>query len=882
LLHIPIEALSHLEHGGTLIVPTRQRAAALRIAHSAAQLRLARGVWSSPDILPWAAWLERGLDAARARGQSVPRRLSSTEAWLLWRDAVREACAGLPVLSPDALIDSVRRGVELLEDYGLEPRADSTPETAVLLQARAHIRRRCGELGALQSASWRDCEPYLRAEAPTLMLGFQGIGAARRGWLERIGVQIGAHSGRAQTIERAAAHAERVLLFDSPEHEAEAAAQWCAARIAHDPTSRLLLLVVELRKQRHWWERALSQRLDYRLILEPALAPAESSFAIEGGQPLSEYALINCALKLIALACGRGDFNALSTVLRSAFLSAAGRAARLRVDVWLREHNIGAGQLPILDSLPLGRLAHGLGEGAALAWRALNEALAAPESEAQGALAPPSQWAQSFASLLARVGWPGEALNSAEQQVRMRFDQLLGEFSSMSLTPQRLSRQQAGDWLLELAARIAFEPASDDVPVTVSATLDDPIVQYDGIWVAGLSAEAWPRAACPDPLIPIGLQEAAGMPMASPQGQLQLAHEALELWRQATPALTLSCARSDGELPLAPSPLLPIPGESAPPGDSLALPEAHAFALEPWIAAQSPGLEAWSDLCGPAWPAQQALHGGTYLLELQSLCPFRSFAQLRLRANALPEPAPGIESRLRGQILHHALELFWEATRDSDTLQRRATEETLALIHSSIERALADVQARLAGSLEPALLSREGARTAWLLRELIAWERTRESFQVVQLETSQSWAIAGASLQLRPDRVDRLDDGSLLVIDYKSGAVRAFDAYAPRSTQPQLLAYASAAGEQTAGVLALYFGRDGLKLRGITDRPGRLPQLRLAADSALAWSLLRDQWRAQLHGLMQEYLSGYAAVQPQRGACDRCHLHGLCRIELPL
>jgi hypothetical protein len=83
-------------------------------------------------------------------------------------------------------------------------------------------------------------------------------------------------------------------------------------------------------------------------------------------------------------------------------------------------------------------------------------------------------------------------------------------------------------------------------------------------------------------------------------------------------------------------------------------------------------------------------------------------------------------------------------------------------------------------------------------------------------------------------------------------------------------------------VLALYFGRDGLKLRGIADRPGRLPQLRLAADSALAWSLLRDQWRAQLQGLMQEYLSGYAAVQPQRGACDKCHLHGLCRIELPL
>lgn len=871
MLEIPSEAIDHLEHGGTLIVPTRQRAAALRIAHTAAQLRLARRVWGSPDILPWGAWLERDLDAARARGHTVPRRLSGSEAWLLWRDAVREACGGLLVLSPDALIDSVRRGVELLEDYGLEPRADSAPEAAVLLLARAHMRRRCSELGALRSGSWVDCEPYLQAGAPALMLGFQSIGTARRAWLERMGVSIASPVGRSRALERAVARGERSLIFENPEHEAEAAAQWCAAQIARDPSARLLLVVLQLREQRHWWERALSQRLDYRLILEPAGSHAESAFAIEGGQPLHEYALINSALKLIALACGQGDFDALSTVLRSPFLDTAGRDSRLRIDVWLREHNMGAAQLANLDALA-GRLVQELGQSAALAWRALAEALAALQSDAAAALATPSQWAQRFASLLARVGWPGEALNSAEQQVRMRFDQLLGEFSTITITPQRLSRQQAGEQLLELAARIAFEPASDDVAVTVTAALDDPIVQYDGIWVAGLSAEAWPPAASPDPLIPIGLQAATGMPMASPEGQLQLAHEALERWRQATPTLTLSCARSDGELPLAPSPLL---------SNWEGVHEAQAFALEPWIVSHAPALESWSDVRGPAWPAQQALRGGTYLLELQSLCPFRSFARLRLQARELPEPAPGIDPRLRGQILHRVLELFWDATRDSDTLRRRAAEETLALIQSSIERALEEVEARLVGSLEPALLSREGARAAHLLRELIAWERTRESFEVMQLEASQSCAIGGASLQLRLDRVDRLGDGGLLVIDYKSGAARAFDAYAQRSTQPQLLAYATAAGEHTAGVLALYAGREGLKLRGIADRPGRVPRLRKAADSAQAWSILLEQWRAQLHALVQEYLSGYAAVQPQRGACDTCHLHAFCRVEQP-
>ena len=40
----------------------------------------------------------------------LPRRLSAAEEWLLWREAVREACSGHGVLLPDALIDGVRRG----------------------------------------------------------------------------------------------------------------------------------------------------------------------------------------------------------------------------------------------------------------------------------------------------------------------------------------------------------------------------------------------------------------------------------------------------------------------------------------------------------------------------------------------------------------------------------------------------------------------------------------------------------------------------------------------------------------------------------------------------------------------------------------------------
>jgi len=869
LLELTPEILNHLSVAGTLVVPSPQRAAALRLAYSAAQLRAGRRVWDSPDVLPWGAWLERGLDDARARAVPVPRRLSRAEEWLLWREAVRAACADLPVLWPDALLDSVRRAVLLLEDYALVLHEASSPEAAVLLRARAHFQQRCAVLRALWSGSWSACAPYVQPSAPTLLTGFAPLAPARRSWLERIGVHIGQTDGPGDETGTL-----QVRDFDNPELEAEAAAQWCAWQLERDPDARVLLVVLRLGEQRHRWLRALSQRLDYRSLLEPGPAAVRSALAIEGGQPLRDYSLIATALHLLALSAGEADFPMLSALLRSPFLDLPGRESRLRIDLWLREHNIDGAQLSLLQSLvePLG---DELGEGDGLALSALLAAL----TTGSPAPASPAQWAQRFAQMLAGCGWPGMGLNSDEQQVRVRFDELLGEFAGISVATGALRPAQALQILRQLTARTAFEPASDDVPVTVTASLDDPIVHYDAIWVAGMTAEAWPQAARPDPLIPWALQQAAAMPMASPAGMLQAAELALQHWRRASAQLALSWSRSDGDMPHDPSPLLAEAAAVAP-APAPENPAAAPFQIESWLADGAPQLEQWRDSSGPAWPRERVLRGGTRLLELQSLCPFRSFALLRLQAQPLPEPAPGIDPRVRGQILHHALELFWRATGNLTQLRERPETATLALVSHCVERALAKAAQRAPVCMEPIVLRREGERAMQLLLLLIEWELKREPFEIAQLEWPQPYAIAGATLQLRLDRVDRLADGRLLVIDYKSGTAGPFDALAERPTLPQLPAYAMAAGEQTAAVLSLYLGREGPKLRGIADKPGRLPGLRALEAGEAQWPALLQRWREQLRGLVQEFLSGFAAVQPQPGACDSCHLQSFCRIQL--
>jgi ATP-dependent helicase/nuclease subunit B len=431
-----------------------------------------------------------------------------------------------------------------------------------------------------------------------------------------------------------------------------------------------------------------------------------------------------------------------------------------------------------------------------------------------------------------------------------------------------------------MAQRVAFEPASDDVPVTVTASLEDPIARYDGLWVAGLSAEVWPPAAQPDPLLPLLLQQDAGVPEASAGGQLRLALQRMRQWQHRSARCVWSWSRTEAELPRDRSPLL---GE---PSAAIAKPAAAelsstAFELQAWLRAQAPPLQAWRDISGPAWPIARALRGGIRLLELQSLCPFRSFAELRLQARPLPQPQPGIDPRLRGQMLHLALERFWRTTGDSATLHGRSRDATRALVRRCVRSATKQIAERLPGGIDAPLLRREAARAERLIGQLIDWELEREAFETQSLEATQLLAIAGASLPLRLDRVDRLGDGRLVVIDYKSGAAHKFDAYADRPAQPQLPAYAMAAGDQVAAVMAVYLGRDSVKLRGLADRPGRVHGRGIDAlpGGEIAWPALLRQWRERLERLMREFLDGCAAVQPQPGACEYCHLQMLCRVD---
>jgi probable DNA repair protein len=848
------DLLAHLAARGTLIVPSSQRAAAVRFAHARAELARGARIWETPDVLPWNAWLQR----EGARGPERATRtwhLNAAEEWWLWREAVRECSADSALLQPESLAAPVRNAAALLEEWGIGLRSAPTEEAELLLRARAAFGARCAALGALL--------PGLSAlppaaSGPTLTLaGFDALGPARREALLARGARL--H----QPAQRAPARSEQWAAHDG-EDELLAAALWARAQLERDPRARVLILLPDLDQRGAALHSALARCLAPDALLRGD--SAEPLYAFEGGTPLAEVPLIRTALSVLRLATGAIDFDEFAAVLRSPFLAAADRIARARLELWLRERPIapfGIEELAVLaEALPAGAeqslLRH---------WqRVLRLPLQARESS--------GSWARQFATLLEHCGWPGPPpLGSDAEQARARFVELLGELADLAPVTGTLSAYGAFALLAERALQSGFEASREDVPVTVSAVLADPLVRYAGIWVGGLTAERWPAPPAPDPFIPTALQRLAGLPRASVAGQRALAQRHLARWQACADELILSWSRHEQDLELAPSPLLSGISATRAPAGYAAVDPLTAF----WHAQERP--RRLPEPATPIWPAIRPLPGGTRALELQSQCPFRAFAEQRLAARALPEPTPGLDARSRGQLLHAALERLWQRLRSRAALLSYTPAGLQELIHESVAQAGEGLQSEGAIPAELGLWRQELQRTAELLAQLLEQERSREEFIVEGLEQSVALSLGEAQLRLRLDRLDRFSDGSIAVIDYKSGNAQRFEADAARPQHPQLLAYAVAAGPALAAVASVHVQGSGIRWRGAADRAGRVPGLQGPKAGEPALSEQRTRWQERLSALAAEFLAGNAAVQPLEGACRYCHLPLLCRID---
>jgi RecB family exonuclease len=182
------------------------------------------------------------------------------------------------------------------------------------------------------------------------------------------------------------------------------------------------------------------------------------------------------------------------------------------------------------------------------------------------------------------------------------------------------------------------------------------------------------------------------------------------------------------------------------------------------------------------------------------------------------------------------------------------------------------------------------------LRTLIcAWvdgfERARPAFVVRERELQTDLALGDLVFSLRIDRVDDLDEGGRVVIDYKSGhspgVTRWFDAR-PAGTQLGLYALALLAAQPDATIRAVAYARlkaGEISVVGLAADAHAWPAVpdvaRRKALPVASWAYVETFWRNEYGALAQAFRAGEAAVAPRSGdICGRCGMQALCRVRV--
>lgn len=795
--------LSALASGATLVTANRRLRRKWRSDFDAAQQAAGRRAWPTPSIVSWDDWLVQ----AHEDSFSPQLLLSDFAERYLWEQIIPDEV----LLDRPATAKMASQAWALLCAWRVpldHPAFRETEDAMAFAGWAKTFERQCEQRGWLSPAALADTVDPVAAEL--WLTGFDELTPQQQALLARRDRPYFTADGQTGLAGDAA-----VGAYPDATAELRAAAAWARQAIEERGATSVGVVVQDL----------AARRATVDAVFRETLGGNFTNISL--GQPLSDYPLVEAAIRLLKLSTGPLPLSEAGQLLLSPFLLGGETEyrSRARLDVQLRRHKRLRVGLTDLVSEDCPRLAEAV------------QHLRAPE----GAQLP-SAWAAAFQKLLAGAGWPGErTLSSEERQTERRWQRVLGSFSDLDPLTGRLAAGAALQLFRRLLDEEVFQPESAVLPVQILEALQAAGAQFDALWVQGVDDRAWPAAARPNPFLPYRVQREQRLPHSSADRELEFSRKILGRLQHTAPRVVFSYARREEEMELRPSRLIHhLPQFS----DELKTYPTWAGNMRAAAA-----LETFEDAQGPALPEGMAVRAGTQAIKWQAQCPFQAFARTQLRAEPLEMPEDGIDLRDRGTMLHQALERFWRECKDHATLV--STDWTEAL-DAAVEEAV--------DGLTGAMRELERDRLLLLLREWLELEAEREPFRVEELETRLTPHFAGLRFAARADRIDRLADGSTVIVDYKTGLVSKKSWDGERPEEPQLPIYAVTA-EPTPVAVAF-------------------AQVRRGDCQWVSAPVPLEDWREVIGSLAQELREGRAAVDPKDGGkpCDYCHLHTLCRV----
>ena len=139
---------------------------------------------------------------------------------------------------------------------------------------------------------------------------------------------------------------------------------------------------------------------------------------------------------------------------------------------------------------------------------------------------------------------------------------------------------------------------------------------------------------------------------------------------------------------------------------------------------------------------------------------------------------------------------------------------------------------------------------------LLITDANRSDFSIQSVEEDNSLILSGVAINCRSDRIDKLDDGKHIIIDYKTGASSNINSwFKDRPHDIQLPLYALIDRERVDALINVNLKPNDIQYKGISKKGIDIPNIKkiLTNDE---WDLVLSSWEDNINLLVNEFVNG--------------------------
>lgn len=884
------------------IVPTRSLQASLQLAIASHNMQQGEVVWESPQILTWRDFVSdlfahnQKLVLAQTGVHTILNNQQSLLTWTRVIEAAKHGEQEFALLNVQQTAKAAQRSWRLMHDWQVSPDElkdchvvdavqfyDWSQDYQQRLLKRGHSD---DSLFQQQLAETLEQHSLVHPKQKVICYAFDLVTDLQKRILESLEKQ--GFELEFLALENNQKEPAEYQVYNDQKQELLAAMQTAKNLVEKNPEQQINLIVPDL-QQRIATVRRLAAEVFYPQATPLELQNNDLVYRFSLGDSLAQWPAIETALTLIKSLNGSLSFTEFTIILRSEFLFVA-RSQTAEISqflLWLQQQRRNKVVLSEFLELVQQWLLHSELQQSDSKLFEFSQQLhdfyqqllleLQQNAEQHGFKAMTvDAWGKSFDAWLQLWGWStsnAESFDTVAYQLRERWHSLIKEFVLLNVVQSSLGLKKAIELIHQLAREAVFLPkAASATPILIAGVFEAIGRPADLCIVTGMD-ENYPSLTQPDPFLATQLKQHPNYPDSNPVRQVNQAKQVIASLLSSATATTLSYAKSseaNPEVTLIPSPIFRH--------QTFEKANCDFQSVDSKV-----NLESYFDDKGQQ-VEQAFVKGGSQIFADQSNCAFRAFANHRLKIRVIEEAEFGLDYLDRGNLVHQLLDFIWEKLgtqqqladlNQNDRLLSWTTETVDDFLHKQ-------QQSSELNQTKQSLVQLERQRLISLLQEWLPLELKRpQAFKVVEREKREKAQVGGIHFHYIIDRVDQLEDGSEIIIDYKTGSVDRKDWQLPRLRQPQLPLYSLVqSSPNLKGIAWAQLKRHQMEYKELSESNIFSRQARYAEKYQQQWQQDKEIWPEEFEQLAADFIQGEAVVNPiDDSTCSYCQLQPLCRIS---